>query len=341
MGRRKTPISGEGPVPTLAEELRTLRVTANSPTYRAMSKISNISHNALSEADRGQRLPTWPCVRAYLVGCGVTDVAEFERWRQRWESTKNAVELRNDLMPTAVRQDQSKARLMIINTITPNLPDATASDHPRTMQDLVNALNDLIASQGFSSASRLVLKAPTPVADIPAGQPPKPPWEGLTEMSIRAVLTGRTRPTLQSVIQIITACGGNRADVARWTTRWQHIANSETRAQAELDKLKKIMTSDDASTDPTGACLDISDTQPKQGSPAPSDQLPTIGSSLNAETKNHPRDKALTDTDVLTGLWNQVNCPAPARQVNHDKILIAIALIALLSVAVLSILLTV
>ncbi|MDG4859049.1 helix-turn-helix domain-containing protein, partial [Streptomyces sp. T-3] len=83
MGRREKPLDpGTGAVQRFAYELRTLRDEAGTPTYRAMAQRAGYSGPTLSAAAAGERLPTLPVVRAYVVACG-GDPGEWEgRWRK-------------------------------------------------------------------------------------------------------------------------------------------------------------------------------------------------------------------------------------------------------------------
>lgn len=81
MGRPERPIAPDGsPVAWFAADLRRLRVEAGTPTYRRLGERTHYTPSVLSDAARGERLPTWPVTRAYVVACG-GDVAA---WRERW-----------------------------------------------------------------------------------------------------------------------------------------------------------------------------------------------------------------------------------------------------------------
>ncbi|MFI6501288.1 helix-turn-helix domain-containing protein [Nonomuraea typhae] len=92
MGRRENPLDPDaGPVERFAEDLRTLRRQAGSPTYRAMAARAGYSVSTLSQAAAGTRLPPLPVVAAYARACGA-DPAE---WARRWHQA--VTELRHDL----------------------------------------------------------------------------------------------------------------------------------------------------------------------------------------------------------------------------------------------------
>jgi hypothetical protein len=232
VGRRKSPIVGDGPVPTLAVELRALRATSGMPTYRQMARKANFSHNGLSQADRGIRLPTWDCVRAYLKGCDVTAPEEIERWYQRWESTKKAAEMREALAPPPVphqRTPEDHGRDPRAARERRRFDVNLAFVH--TMEQLVDALNDLIVDQGINVAA--LSRRISPNGEVTRQQ------HVLADAAARAVLTGRQRPTVQLVAQIVLGCGGNRADAIWWVEHWKRIDNSERSAKNVLDQLKE------------------------------------------------------------------------------------------------------
>lgn len=93
MGRTKTPIKVDGPTGRFAELLRDARLDAGGPTYRAMAERANWSHNALSQADRGDRIPTWECTCAYLFGLGINGKAIETTWRERWRTAHRELDL--------------------------------------------------------------------------------------------------------------------------------------------------------------------------------------------------------------------------------------------------------
>ncbi|MFI2210058.1 hypothetical protein [Streptomyces sp. NPDC020141] len=81
MGRREKPVDpAAGPVQSFAHELRELRRTAGSPTYRAMAALAGYSAPTLSAAASGERLPSLPVVLAYATACG----GDPEVWEKRW-----------------------------------------------------------------------------------------------------------------------------------------------------------------------------------------------------------------------------------------------------------------
>ncbi|NNN34740.1 helix-turn-helix domain-containing protein [Streptomyces sp. S3(2020)] len=82
MGRREKPLDpGLGAVQRFAYALRKLRDEAGTPTYRSMARQAGYSGPTLSAAAAGERLPTLPVVRAYVVACG----GDPEEWARRWK----------------------------------------------------------------------------------------------------------------------------------------------------------------------------------------------------------------------------------------------------------------
>ena len=65
-----------------AADLRKLRVTAGSPSFRAMSAKAHYAPSTLAEATRGVRMPSRPVVEAFARACDA-DPAEWAlRWKQ-------------------------------------------------------------------------------------------------------------------------------------------------------------------------------------------------------------------------------------------------------------------
>ncbi|QFR01715.1 hypothetical protein F9278_42230 [Streptomyces phaeolivaceus] len=83
MGRPERPLGPEqGPVQRLAHELRELRRSAGSPSYRAMTEAAGFSAATLSEAARGKRVPSLAVLQGYVRACGGDPVAWEPRWRE-------------------------------------------------------------------------------------------------------------------------------------------------------------------------------------------------------------------------------------------------------------------
>lgn len=82
MGRREKALDpAAGPVQRFAHELRELRRSSGTPTYREMARRTDYSAPTLSAAAAGERLPSLPVALAYASACG-GDGAEWEkRWR--------------------------------------------------------------------------------------------------------------------------------------------------------------------------------------------------------------------------------------------------------------------
>ncbi|MDT3399253.1 hypothetical protein RKE29_21815 [Streptomyces sp. B1866] len=71
---------GDSPLLRFAADLRLLRETAGSPTYRQLALRAHSSAASLSVAAGGRKLPSLAVTTAYVRGCG-GDVGE---WRRRW-----------------------------------------------------------------------------------------------------------------------------------------------------------------------------------------------------------------------------------------------------------------
>ncbi|MFI9848539.1 helix-turn-helix domain-containing protein [Nonomuraea sp. NPDC051941] len=84
MGRPERPLNPQdGPVQSLAWELRRLREQAGRPSYRRLSQQAHFSASTLAEAAKGERLPSLAVTLAYATACG-GDRAE---WEARWTAT--------------------------------------------------------------------------------------------------------------------------------------------------------------------------------------------------------------------------------------------------------------
>ncbi|MGJ5805519.1 nSTAND1 domain-containing NTPase [Streptomyces europaeiscabiei] len=88
MGRPERPLDpAAGPVQRLAHELRELRRTAGSPSYRAMAEgAAGFSATTLSQAAAGERLPSLAVVQGYVRACGGDPGA----WEPRWKEAEAA-----------------------------------------------------------------------------------------------------------------------------------------------------------------------------------------------------------------------------------------------------------
>ncbi|MEV1076645.1 hypothetical protein AB0I98_00045 [Streptomyces sp. NPDC050211] len=83
MGRREKPLDpAQGALQRFAYELRKLRDEAGMPTYRAMALRTGYSGPTLSAAAAGERLPTLPVLKAYVIACG----GDPGEWERRWQT---------------------------------------------------------------------------------------------------------------------------------------------------------------------------------------------------------------------------------------------------------------
>ena len=88
MGRPERSLDPDaGPAQRLAHELRELRRSAGSPSYRTMAQGAGFSATSLSDAARGKRLPSLAVVQAYVRACG----GDPGEWEPRWKEAEAAV----------------------------------------------------------------------------------------------------------------------------------------------------------------------------------------------------------------------------------------------------------
>ncbi|MEW1546274.1 nSTAND1 domain-containing NTPase [Streptomyces tsukubensis] len=95
-GRREVPVDPEaGPVQAFAHELRGLRETAGTPTYRELARRVGYSASALSQAAGGRELPSLKVALAYAAACG----GDPGEWEERWRRADTAVREPGDAVP--------------------------------------------------------------------------------------------------------------------------------------------------------------------------------------------------------------------------------------------------
>ncbi len=83
MGRSEKPVDpDQGPLQRFAADLRELRKSAGSPTYRALADRAHYSAAALSQAAAGRMLPSRALTLAFVEACGGDAAAWDERWQQ-------------------------------------------------------------------------------------------------------------------------------------------------------------------------------------------------------------------------------------------------------------------
>ena len=99
MGRPERPLDPEtGPVQRLAHQLRELRKSAGTPSYRAMARTAGFSATTLSQAAAGERLPSLAVVQGYVRACD----GDPGEWEPRWKDAEAEVagEARSDAEET-------------------------------------------------------------------------------------------------------------------------------------------------------------------------------------------------------------------------------------------------
>ena len=283
MARPEKPITADGPAATFATKMRRARYAAGNPKYRAMAARSGYSHTALSQAARGERLPSWECVQAYLRACGVTDEAEFKEWQGDWESTRRAVQLRRateiGVHDRGGRPETPAAPASPISTL-PNFGQSalpvparaamtllttpavwhditdSATDRPvsskfpapspsnlTTVAELVMALNEAVTARGQTLRELY--------GRIVTSTLPKLAHEtGAGARDVRDALTGRRPPTQRVILRVVDACGGTEEDKAAWVLAYQHVYTLERRARTKLDELKQQVQAEDQVASP-------------------------------------------------------------------------------------------
>jgi hypothetical protein len=81
MGRTESPLDPTtGPLAAFAHELRELRYSVGSPSYRALARRAGYPAAALSAAASGVSLPSLSVTLAYVGACG----GPTDEWAERW-----------------------------------------------------------------------------------------------------------------------------------------------------------------------------------------------------------------------------------------------------------------
>lgn len=88
-----------GPVERFANGLRELRVEAGGLTYRELAQRTRFSLSAVSEAARGERLPSLDVTLAYVEACG----GDRDTWALRWHSVSAELAALATDQPAAAR----------------------------------------------------------------------------------------------------------------------------------------------------------------------------------------------------------------------------------------------
>ncbi|MEV4621145.1 hypothetical protein AB0J74_20855 [Asanoa sp. NPDC049573] len=235
-GRRPLPIPDHMPAKLLAEKLRLLK--GRDISYRAMGKVTQTDHRALSNAANGS-YQSWPSVEQFLdalakVGRAVTeeDVREcralhriaHRNQQQRARSTADTARPPAPTDATVVPDTSEGEGPVDVPIVSVEYPLRTTAVPPSLanavrMQDLVTSLVDLAMEK------RLDLDAwRTRGADSQeAGRSGSPEWE---------VLTGRRPPTWAVVRGIVAQAGGGTVDLARWEQVWRRVTGGEDAAEA-------------------------------------------------------------------------------------------------------------
>lgn len=80
-GRPERPVDpDQGPVQSFAHGLRDIRRKAGDPSYRTLAERTHYSRTVISDAARGERLPTLAVALAYVAACN----GDADEWKARW-----------------------------------------------------------------------------------------------------------------------------------------------------------------------------------------------------------------------------------------------------------------
>ncbi len=188
-----------------AQELRTLRETAGTPSLTAMARHTGVSAASLSGAHQGTRMPTWRVVHAYVSAC-YDDPA---KWRARWET----------LRAQACLPDETAAGLRAALADGRPLPSAAIT----TAGQLAETLDLVRRTRGLSL--RAIAQHTRYYSHHTYGQ----------------ALRGARPLTVHLVIGVLSACGiTSPQTVMHWLTRLAEVQPDQTltvhRYRAELEE---------------------------------------------------------------------------------------------------------
>jgi hypothetical protein len=199
----------DGPLPAFACELRALRAAAGL-THRDLARKTHYSHVVFVRATGGRELPSWPVTEHLVIACGAAD--ELERWKQRWDETRNALETMDTgdapatkasegQVPTRLPQRGSQLHSEDGEQRQANRPYVPTDGEIRTMADYARALQKVKASVGNPSFHQLARRAGVPAST-------------LADLSNPA----RRRMDWDTVRLFLGACGVDVPDLRIWRT---------------------------------------------------------------------------------------------------------------------------
>ncbi|MFH8976405.1 NB-ARC domain-containing protein [Streptomyces sp. NPDC017890] len=117
MGRPEKPLAQDaGPATAFARELRRLRGTAGSPSYRELAHRALFSASVLSDAAAGHRLPSLQVALAFAEACG----GDRATWERRWREAAREAGGAAGPATQAVRQtDETRLRAAAVRALPP------------------------------------------------------------------------------------------------------------------------------------------------------------------------------------------------------------------------------
>jgi hypothetical protein len=122
MGRPESHLSGNDPqLLAFANDLRSLRQQAGSPSYRELAKQAHYSPSALSQAANGRAMPTLEVTLGFVRACG----GDAAAWECRWRALNAASDPDGEFHSEPVREEPVPA------------PD---SDPPRSRRTMLRYL---------------------------------------------------------------------------------------------------------------------------------------------------------------------------------------------------------
>src|SRR5215204_768721 len=226
MGRPEKEIDPSSRCAKFGGDLRALRKSAGTPSYKDMSRRGHMSSATLAKAAGGASLPTWQATKAYVVACG-GDVNEWERrWQQ--EAEQQNVDLGTDFADGSPRTQGTRPALGIPSSwfwLSPlgrgrktdndrpgqrrlggqAIPDPR---HARTSEQFVAAMGDLRTWAGQPSLRALSIAA-------------RKKGHNLAVTTLYDALSGARLPSLAVVTGFLAGC--HVSDPEPWLSTWRGI----------------------------------------------------------------------------------------------------------------------
>ncbi|MFJ7218885.1 helix-turn-helix domain-containing protein [Amycolatopsis sp. NPDC098790] len=139
-------------LPTFQSQLAQARLEAGQPSYYEMGKGSILSKPTIHRMLKGDAIPTWRTVEAFLAVCGIPAEEIGTMWKSRWVAVKQ----------TSISQSPTPA------PVTRTTPEPTVPTG-QTCGECGCWVTDFTLHRDFHQ--RYELRANRPLVAVPGGQP--------------------------------------------------------------------------------------------------------------------------------------------------------------------------